>query len=291
MIKRHHVTRGAKLSLKLFIISLVLVSLVGSYIGLGGHRRQVTERPTQEFLNVNFKSLDKDEMPLSGWYFPAASRQTAVIAHGWGGNRATFLELAEYLQRGGINVLTFDMRGGTGKNTYGQREAGDIAGAIQWLIDNKKSTHQDIVLIGNSIGGGASISYAAKNPQLRGLVLISSVLDLRHTRKYFAESLNLLFPSVYAAGVSITERLLYGVRPINPIKIFDQLTMPVLVLHGVNDVKAPIKDVYQLQNKAMPNVQFEIVSDGNHTFFAEKDRQRSFRYSQQIVDFIGSLHD
>ncbi|TSC65675.1 MAG: alpha/beta hydrolase [Candidatus Berkelbacteria bacterium Gr01-1014_85] len=291
MLKKHHVKKGAKLSLNLFAISLVAVSLIGSYIGLRGHRKPVTRVPSQSYQNVSFLSQAQDQMSLEGWFLPASSTNVAIIAHGWGGNRETFLDLAQYLQRNGINVLTFDMRGGTGQNSYGQREAGDIAGAVRWLIDNKQFTSRNIVLIGNSMGGAASIDYAVNHPQIRGLILISSVIDLKHTKRYYAQSLGLIFPAVYAAGVSLSERIFYGVSPTNPIKIFDRLAMPVLVLHGVNDVKSPIADVYSLQKKAMQKVRFEIVSDGSHTFFADKDRQQSYVYSQKIVDFIRSIKD
>lgn len=291
MIKRHHIKKGAKLGFKLFITSLILVSLVGSYISLRGHKVPVTRTPSQVFENVSFNSQAKDTMQLDGWFFPATSTQGAVIAHGWGGNRETFLDLAEYLQRHGINVLTFDMRGGTGRNTYGQRESGDIAGAVQWLTDSKAFGLKDIVLIGNSIGGAASIDYAVDHPELQGLVLISSVIDLRYTKNFYARDFHLLFPSVYAAGVTFTERILYDVSPTNPINVFDQLTMPTLVLHGVDDPKSPIKVIYTLQQKNKQNVQFVIVVGEGHTFFKDKAREEGFSYSQKITDFINSLND
>jgi pimeloyl-ACP methyl ester carboxylesterase len=286
MLATGHLINGAEWVAIAFICSVILVSLVGSFIGARGHQVHVSREPSSEFESIVFSSLATDKLRLSGWFLPAKTRKVAVLAHGWGGNRATLLDLAEYLQQKGINVLTFDMRGGTGRNTYGHREAGDIAGAFEWLRINKYYRSEDIVLIGNSLGGAASIDFASSH-SIGKLVLISSVINLHHTKSFYASDFHLIFPSIYAASVTITERFLFGIKPTNPINVFEKITAPILVIHGDADPKSPIKDVYTLQQRSThQKVEYIVVPGGGHKFFVEETSDQNHIHCQKIVDFI-----
>ncbi len=288
MLNRHHLTRKTKQVLKFFLYSILVVSLIGSYVGLSGRKTPITRLPTEIYENVSFISQAKDNLELDGWFLPASSNKVVLIVHGWGGNRATFIDLAQYLQRQNINVLTFDLRGGTGKNTYGQRESGDVAGAVDWLVNTKAFEATNIALIGNSMGGAAVIDYSA-NHTVGAVVLLNSVINLKHTKNFFARDYNLIFPNIYAAGVTFVERVIYGVRPINPVDVFNNIQAPILVLHGTDDQKSPVQDVYDLQKNVSnrnQNVTFIIVPNAGHTFFEEKDTSEHSQYSQQIYEFI-----
>jgi hypothetical protein len=110
MLSLHQLKRTTKYTITTFAISVVIISLIGGYIGMKGNRVPYKTLPSQQYEEVTFASKSRDTMQLSGWYFPAQSQKTAVIVHGWGGNRARLLELTEYLQRNGLNVLTWRHR-------------------------------------------------------------------------------------------------------------------------------------------------------------------------------------
>ena len=254
----------------LYLLSILVVSAVGGTLAFLGHKRPVTVAPDTAYETVNFPSEARDKIALQGWLLPADSDLVAVIVHGWGGNRATLLPLAESIQKEGVNVLTFDLRGGTGRNTYGVQEAGDLAGAVDWLAKEKGFSPQRVVLIGNSMGGAAVTIYAAGHPSA-GVILISSVYDIGQTRLQFAKDYHLLFPSLYAFGEQLVERYVYGLRTVNPVDLVPRLSGPVLILHGEQDEKAPFGDVATLRERFGKDPRFTFVTQpgGDHTYYTE----------------------
>lgn len=283
-----HAKWATKYSIILFILSFILISLVGGYIGVKGNQVRPKIFPTQEYEEVFFTSHARDQIPLTGWYFPAAGTRTAVIVHGWGGHRARLLDLAEYLQRDGINVLTFDLRGGSGRNSYGQHESGDLAGAITWLNQVKRTPSEVISVIGASMGGTASIVYASEHP-LDKLVLLAPVVDIKEAKYLALKNRYFVWPNLYATGGSIVERIFFGVKPVNPIDIFYRVTTPTLIMHSRDDDIAPVKSIYELERQTkthgQTNVTFQYFDSAGHKF-VDSDKALDFPISRQVATFI-----
>lgn len=288
MLTRHHIKKGTKLAIFGFVVSLIVLSVVGAYVGTRGRQVLPKEYPTQEYSEVTIESHTRDQLPMKAWFFPAGSNQVAVIVHGWAGNRARLLVMAEFLQRQNINVLTFDLRGGSGRNTYGQRESEDLAAAVEYVELIKKFEAKNVTVIGNSMGGAASIVYAASH-DVGKLVLVSPVVDINLTKWNVLRERNYILPAVYAAGASLVERTIFNVRPINPKDVFGQINEPTLLIHGTADELSPIKGIYSLQDslkgQRKTNTQFVIVSGAKHTFL-DLDKHNNFVYTTRIADFI-----
>ncbi len=284
MAIRHHLKRGAKNLLWLYLLSILLISFIGGYIGIRGRKTTYRTLPTQPHEEISFKSQARDQLSLGGWYFPADSQKVAIIVHGWSGNRARLLYLAEYLQRQNINVLTFDLRGGTGQNSYGQKEAQDLAGAVDWLKITKRYNSENITIIGNSIGGAAAINYVATH-EVGKLVAVAPIIDIKQTKLTVLKNRHYFFPQIYAAGTTLVEELFYKVKPTNPKDLIEKVTEPTLIIHGTDDELSPINSIFALQERHQSNIQFTIVPSGTHTFL-DNDPANSYTYSQQIADFI-----
>lgn len=288
MIEHYYVRKIGIAVLTLFVGSIIVLSIVGAYIGLKGKQRTYDTLPTQIYEEISFSSNTRDNMQLFGWFFPAQSNQVVAIVHGWGGHRARYLPLAEFLQRNQFNVLTFDLRGGTGKNTYGLRESGDLAGAIDWLKQTKGYTSDKISVIGISIGGAATVDYATKN-DVKKLVLLGPIVDIGHAKYATLKDRRFIFPSLYAGGATLVEWFIYGVRPLNPTNVFDRVSEPTLIIHGTRDHLSPVKDIYALQKKigerGQNNIEFVIIPDGAHSFI-DDDRSNDSVISKKIVDFL-----
>lgn len=298
----------SRLAVIIFGASVIGLSIGGAYIGLKGNKVTFREWPTQGFEEISLPSLARDRIQLNGWFLPAFAEATAgqptngilsetsksqtekavIIVHGWGGHRARLLPLAEFLQRNNLNVLTFDLRGGTGRNTYGFRESGDIAGAVWYLKTSRGLTSGDIAIIGASMGGAAAVDFASKN-QVGRLVLISPIIDIGKAKYTALKDRHFIFPSIYAAGATLVEWLIYGVRPANPIKIFDKVDEPTLILHGTADNLSPVTDIDRLRQKlnkrGQQNVTFDIIDQAEHNFL-DHDQANGFPYSQKILEFI-----
>lgn len=287
MIKLH-LRCAFKLSGWLFASSLLVVSFLGAYYGLKGGTQPYKGYPTQTYEEVSFTSDADDQLTLGGWFFPAGSEQVVVIVHGWAGNRARLLQLAEYLQRQDLNVLTFDVRGSTGHNTYGQNESQDVASAVDWLQSEKDYEPAEITILGNSIGGTASVIYAADQP-VGKLVLLSPVLDVGATKWTVLRDKTLILPRLYAMGATLVEQVVFGVKPTNPKDVLERLTMPTLVLHGTDDEISPVSTIETAEQKLKAlertNIEFIYAPNARHAFL-DDDAANGYPYSQLIVAFI-----
>ena len=288
MARWHLAKRTVRLLVKLFVVSLVVVTLVGVYFGMRGRKVEISRYPSQLYQTVSFPSLASDRPQLGGWYFPAESDSTAVIVHGWSGHRGRWLDLAEYLQRSGINVLTFDLRGGSGRNTYGSKETGDLAGAVDWLKTEKKVDPATLNVLGSSMGALAVIGYA-KDHQLGKLALFGPVIDLNTVKKRVLKDRYIFWPALYAASATWVEKIFFGVRAVNPIAIFDAIDEQTLIIHAVDDELSEVSAIRRLESEAndrgQTNLQIIYVPSGDHTFL-DVDPVNGFPYSQKIVEFI-----
>lgn len=113
---------------------------------------------------------------LHGWYVPHSDPRAVVLfAHGNGGNITHRSDRLESFHRLGLSVLMFDYQG------YG-RSAGapsatnimaDARAARRWLAERAGVAEGDIVLYGESLGGGVAVDLAAKDGA-RGLILEST---------------------------------------------------------------------------------------------------------------------
>lgn len=283
-----HVKHVAKKSFLVFILTFIGVSVVGGYIGVRGNRVRYTTKPSQPYEGVSFPSQARDQLTLSGWYLPGTLDKTVVLVHGWGGHRGRTLAFTEYLQRSGFNVLTFDLRGGTGHNSYGQRESGDLAGAVAWLSTVKKVRPENLTVIGLSMGGAASAIYAADFP-IGNLVLLSPVVDIKAVKQFALKNRHFILPNLYASGATFVEQVVFNVRPVNPITVYHKITVPTLIMHSDNDELSPSASLYALKDQTearnQTNIQFSFLGPVGHTFL-DTDEALGFPYAQQIVRFI-----
>jgi fermentation-respiration switch protein FrsA (DUF1100 family) len=131
------------------------------------------------FEDAKFRAADGTK--LHGWYVPAEDPIAVVLfCHGNGGNLTHRSDLMEMLARQmNVSVLVFDYRG-YGKSEGSPSEAGvlaDARGARTWLAARTGLAEQDIVLMGESLGGAVAVDLAAKDGA-RALVLEDTFTSL-----------------------------------------------------------------------------------------------------------------
>ncbi|HEY0015819.1 MAG TPA: alpha/beta hydrolase [Longimicrobium sp.] len=110
----------------------------------------------------------------------AGAHPTLVLAHGLPGNEKN-LDLAQAVRRAGWNAVTFNYRGSWGSPgafRFGQNLE-DAAAVLAFLRDtaNARALGIDtarLVLGGHSMGGWVTAHTAARDPGLRGAILISA---------------------------------------------------------------------------------------------------------------------
>ncbi|HVC96447.1 MAG TPA: alpha/beta hydrolase [Pirellulales bacterium] len=141
------------------------------------------KRPGVE--EVEFRAADGTR--LYGWYMPHPSpRALLLFACGNAGNITHRAERFEALRdRHELTVFAFDYRG-YGRSDGRPNEAGillDARAARRWLADRAGVAEGDIVLMGESLGGGVMVDLAARDGA-RGLVLENTFTSLPAVAAY-----------------------------------------------------------------------------------------------------------
>ncbi|KPL21488.1 MAG: hypothetical protein AMJ75_09885 [Phycisphaerae bacterium SM1_79] len=128
--------------------------------------REVLYTPDElelDFEEVVFRSADG--LQLTGWYVPArGSELTVLFCHGNGGNMMHRLDSINILHDLGLNCFIFDYRGYGGSQGRPSEEGTylDAAAAYEWLIEEKKTAPDHVILFGRSLGGSIAAQLASK---------------------------------------------------------------------------------------------------------------------------------
>jgi alpha-beta hydrolase superfamily lysophospholipase len=171
---------------------------------------------------------------LKGWLFRATGerRGTIVYLHGVADNRASVKGVAQRYVPHGYDVLAYDSRAHGDSSgdacTYGYYEKRDLAKAIDFLKAPVVS------VIGVSLGAAVTIQAAVDDARVASVVGISTFSDLRTVASerapFFASAGNIRD----ALALAETQGH-FVVDEVSPVKAAVHLSIPVLLIHGVED--------------------------------------------------------
>jgi dienelactone hydrolase len=145
--------------------------------------------------------------------------------------------------------------------------AEDAERACLWLRSNPRVEPEGIVLVGHSVGAGACLLAATRDPRIAAVVSISSMAD---AAAYMGQSMRRR--GVPAIAVSLVlreiERAIGMPFPeFAPIVTIAHLRMPVLLIHGAADTVIPLADAQALHRTAPPGTDLLVVPDADHGDF------------------------
>jgi len=202
------------------------------------------------YQDVHFSAADG--VTLHGWYVPHENpRAHALILHGNGGNITLFADTLRILnRRHGLALLVFDYRG-YGKSEGKPSEKGillDARAARDWLAAKEGIAPSDVVLLGQSLGGGVAVDLAAKDGA-RGLVLASTFTSLPEAARSHVPWLPI--------GSMMTVRL-------DSIRKIKDYHGPLLLSHGDADEVVPYEQGVALFEAAPGPKRMITVPGGKH---------------------------
>jgi uncharacterized protein len=236
MTTRRYVAIGA-LTLALAGAAILWLQLPGIGAGALLHpaRRRVVAKPPAHCVNAE---LPGDDIALKGWLCgtPLTSRGTLVVLHGVADTRLSTAPIIErYLARG-FDVIAYDSRahGESGGDTctYGFYEKRDLRAVIDAF------GHGPIVLLGSSLGAAVALQEAAIDPRVSVVVAAESFSDLRTVAT--ARAPKLFTRSVIHRAFELAEREGgFQVDAVSPRLAAAMIAVPVLVVHGADDVETP----------------------------------------------------
>jgi uncharacterized protein len=195
--------------------------------------------------------FEADGLKLHGWYVDVPQpRAVILIAHGNAGNVTHRLELLQHFQALGASALVFDYRG-YGRSDGSSSEAGvlaDARAARRWLAKRTGITESEVVLCGESLGGGVQVDLAAKDGA-RGLILISTFDSLAGVA------------AVHYPWVPV--RLLMRTRLDSWAKI-PAYHGPLLQIHREQDTIVPLALAKRLFDAAGEPKELVVIAWGDH---------------------------
>lgn len=192
------------------------------------------------------------------WYIPAEAAQGVILfSHGNGGNIADRLEHFALFRRLGYSVFAYDY-GGYGQSSGRPSEKRcyeDARAAWRHLTESLAVPPSDIVLYGESLGGGVTCQLATEEKP-RAVVLQNTFLSVGHLARE-------IFP--------IMPTYLLKHRFDNESKI-GTITSPVLIMHSEADTIVPYRHgrrLFELANE--PKTFVELTGDHNECVFLSEN--------------------
>jgi fermentation-respiration switch protein FrsA (DUF1100 family) len=221
------------------------------------------------FEDAHFAASDGTR--LHGWYLPADNPRAVVLfAHGNGGNLSDRADIGYLLsQRLGASVLMFDYRG------YGRSEGeptipgvlDDARAARRWLAERAGVSESQIVLMGESLGGGVMIQLAAHDGA-RALILENTFSSLADVG------------AVHYPWLPV--RFVLGDK-LDSTAVIAKYRGPLLQIHGDADQIIPMTLGRKLFEAANEPKRWVTISGADH------NDPRTKQAAQALDEFLGSL--
>src|ERR1035437_11115616 len=109
-------------------------------------------------------NVEPNPIPIAGWLVVTNEKApTVILLPGWKDDRTTMLKYADFLVRGGLNVLLIDMQGSGhsgGTFTLGFNEPTDVKAAVSYLDTYQGIINHHYGVLGVGFGAGVGIAAA-----------------------------------------------------------------------------------------------------------------------------------
>jgi dipeptidyl aminopeptidase/acylaminoacyl peptidase len=243
---------------------------------------------------VRYPTFDGREIPAF-FYEPETSPENApVVLNVHGGpesqSRPLFAPVTQYFLGRGYAVFAPNVRGSTG---YGKAythlddvylrmdSVKDLAYAAEWLRDRG---HERVAVMGGSYGGFMVLAALTEYPELwtAGVDIVgiaNMVTFLENTGSYRRALREPEYGSL--------ERDRGFLELISPLHKAEEITAPLMVIHGKNDPRVPVGEAEQIVEKVKKNggaVEYLLYEDEGHGLVKLKNRLDAYPKIAAFLD-------
>ena len=260
----------------------------------GGIPRERFVAPTL----VRYPTFDAREVPAF-LYLPqdGPQRDLPVIVYVHGGPesqfRPNFNPVLQYLVACGYAVLAPNVRGSSGYGYHYQSlddvrlrmdSVADLRAAALWLAASGTADPRRIAVMGGSYGGFMVLSAVTTYPDLwaAGVDIVgiaNFVTFLENTGPWRRELREAEYGSLEADRAFLEE--------ISPIRLVDNITAPLFVVHGANDPRVPVGEAEQivaaLRSRGVP-VEYQRFADEGHGLIKRANRLVAYPAIARFLD-------
>lgn len=197
---------------------------------------------------------------------------------------------AQFFASRGYAVFQMNFRGSSGYGynfmsagfeNWGRVMQDDVTDGVQWLVDKGIADKNRICIAGASYGGYAALMGLAKTPDLyRCGISFAGVTDLPA----------LLTHSLSFSNKEIVKKQLGKKRSIlrenSPVHLAKNITAPVLIMHGKQDISVPFKQAKRMKKalkKSSAEVEYLVLEEGDHYLSKQADRHEVFRAMDEFL--------
>ena len=234
-------------------------------------------------LGLDFEVMELrsiNDTRLHAWWIPTEGDAPVIIVlHGWGGNSSLMLPLAPHIHDRGFHALFVDARnhGLSEEDSFSSmpRFAEDLEVAVEWA--RKRDDVTAVGVIGHSVGAGALIFSASKGVPIDAAVSVSS---FAHPGEMMHENMPLPKPVIAMILEAVQRTIGYRFDDFAPRVRVGSVDIPLLLVHGDEDVVVPITNLHQLAD-AHGSAEVIVVPGGGHSNLAPFEP-----YIDDIVDFF-----
>jgi uncharacterized protein len=221
--------------------------------------------------DVEFATVDGTR--LRGWFLPArdadddGTHPVVVVMHGWASAAEDLLPAAPAVIEAGHSMLFIDARG-HGRSDAAEfmsmpRFAEDLEAGIAWLRERPDVDADRIALVGHSVGAGAALLVASRDPHIAAVVSIAS---MAHPREMIGRSFRRYRAPAWLVRMALgtIERTIgHRFDDFAPLHTIAGTQVPVLVLHGLDDRTVPLGDAERLAASG-PSATLRLVPGADH---------------------------
>lgn len=228
---------------------------------------------------------------LRGWFLTAAApgelRPAALVMHGWGGSALDLAPLAAPLREAGLHTLLLDARGHGRSDdatiTSLPHFAEDVAAGLDWLRAQPLVDPDRIVLVGHSVGAGACLLAAHRDPGVTGVVSLSCMAEPRAVMTRLLSDSHVPRAARWLVLRYVEHTIGMRFAAFAPLATLPTLVIPVLLVHGDLDQIVPVADAHRLA-AAAPGTRLLVVPNAGHS-----DVDAVPAVSEALREFVSSI--
>ena len=253
------------------------------------------QTPENYYLEYEIATtISSDGLKVTGWYLPGENGATVMIHHGTPGGRQDGLYEAAFLNEAGFNVLLGSFRAHDdceGETiTFGYYEIRDIEAWYAYLLGRDDIDPGKIGIFGESMGGGTSLLYAAKEAGVKAIATGSAFGLTQEVVKEFIKHENPKIPE-WAVPV-LAKFIIFWAEQLGDMDtksletqavIADISPVPVLIIHGGQDDKIGGTIGRQLYEAAAEPKELLWIEEAGHVNF-EKFQPELYR--ETLIGFF-----
>ena len=246
-------------------------------------RREIKKTPAfhqlpYEDIYVSVESPEGQVERIHGWWIPTQtpSDKTLLYLHGSALNIGANVDHARRFHDLGFNVFILSYRGyglSDGEFPSESKVYADAEAGWKYLVNQKRIDSKQIFIYGHSIGGAIGIELALRQPNAAGLIVeatFTSIYDMAKLKYRYR-----LLPM----GLIVRQKF-------DSLKKVRRLKMPVLYMHGTEDILVPSEMSRRLYEKTSSPKRLKFIIGGGHNNSAAVGGENYLRSIREFEKFV-----